>query len=94
MWRPKVDAGNHPLLLIHFIHSGRFSQLNPELLNMANLTSQLTFGNPQSPAFLAGITYPEFTWVSEDLNFGPDVCMVSILTIGPSPRPILGFLFF
>lgn len=38
-WRSKVDVSNCPPSLVHRVHRNRFSQSNPELSNVASLSS-------------------------------------------------------
>jgi hypothetical protein len=41
---PRVDTGNHSLLLLHRLHQGRVSQSNPELADLVSLKSHPALG--------------------------------------------------
>lgn len=50
VWRPEISS----LITLHFIYAGRFSHLNPVIINSKSLASQFVPGIPRSVQVLLG----------------------------------------
>lgn len=89
MWKLETDIKEYfSFLILHYIHRGKVSCLNPEHPDVVSPASQCALGITLSHP--SELWY--YRWAAEpvdavNMNFLPHTCPASVLITEPSPQP-------